>query len=285
MSTTDSIIQRASAVLDKVPPSPLVQPLRAAFDLRAQGLAEIEDTFRAFTAARHPVATNRMFFHNWSRTNHSAMCVSGISNRMTGQLHDRMPGIERGRLVDAVVSLNRISDEDLGVGGGRLHADLFQQMAEPYCDGDGWRLDEYALPAARAFTAYRHETGLKDRELMHALLMTTVHELYTHGEVEFILPLFQQNLAAFSSLPHRKQRLTAAWIIVHCGPTEQEHFGHALDAVGHYMAAHGLSLDAFDPVDHFTRYLDHKIAVMRSVHDHLDAGGPTAPLSTSSLGA
>ena len=33
---------------------------------------------------------------------------------------------------------------------------------------------------------------LRDRDLLKGLLITLVHEVYTHGEVEFILPLFQR---------------------------------------------------------------------------------------------
>lgn len=262
MSANDGILSLVQAAIGRVGPSPVLAPLRAAFVARAEGLLEIEAAFRAFTDQPCDELTARHFFHNWSCTNHSAMCVSGISNRMTRQMHLGQQLARPARLVDAVVSLNRISDEDLGVGGGKLHADLFRQMADPFCGDDSWLLQVYARPAAEAFSAYRHKTGLRNPDVMDALLMTTVHEVYTHGEVEFILPLFQARLARFSGLPERQQRLIVAWIFVHCGPTEQTHFRHAVEAVDHYVEAHGLSLEAYDLVDHFTTYLDHKIAVM-----------------------
>ena len=98
--------------------------------------------------------------------------------------------LESSRLVDTLVSLHRIADEDLGVGNGLLHADLFYSMATTLCGDDAWQSKRYLTPEAAAFKQWKDRCALVDDDLVVGLLTTVVHEIYTHGEVEFLWPLF-----------------------------------------------------------------------------------------------
>jgi hypothetical protein len=258
------IAVHVESALDAVRPSPVIEPLRRAFRAHDAALREIESAFHEFTASLPTPERARYFFHSWSLTNHSAMCVSGIGNRMTLRLRDEENGIDKGRLTSAVLSLHRISDEDLGALGGTLHADLFYEMAELFCRGDAWLSRSFAVESARAFRDYKNRTGLRMPDLMLGLLSTVAHEVYTHGEVEFILPLFRHCVKQFD-IDEKQQRRRLAWISIHCGPTEREHFRHAVEAIEHYCAALHIDPLAYDLDALFGEYIEKKAAVMRDL--------------------
>jgi hypothetical protein len=259
------IAAHVRSALDAVPNSPLIEPLRRAFEAHTGALTDIENSFREFTSIAPTVERARYFFHSWSLTNHSALCVSGIGNRITLRLLDERNGIDKPRLTSALLALHRISDEDLGALGGTLHADLFYEMAGLFCDGDAWLSRGFAVDSARAFKEYKNRSGLRHPDLMYALLSTTAHEVYTHGEVEFILPLFKNCVAQHFDIDEKQARRRLAWISVHCGPTEREHFRHAVEAVEHYCAAMHVDPLAYDLEALFGEYIEHKAAVMRDL--------------------
>ena len=163
-------------------------------------LLQIEEAFRRVTARQPHDEGLRWFFRSWSMTNNSAMCVSGLGNRISMELRDQP--LESGRLVDTLVSLHRIADEDLGVGNGLLHADLFYSMATTLCGDDAWQSKRYLTPEAAAFKQWKDRCALVDDDLVVGLLTTVVHEIYTHGEVEYLWPLFDGWLAR-AGMDHR----------------------------------------------------------------------------------
>jgi hypothetical protein len=253
------------SALDAVPQHPIIEPLRRAFAAHESALADIERAFREFTAVAPTPERARWFFHSWSLTNHSALCVSGIGNRITLRLRDSKNGIDKPRLAEALLALHRISDEDLGALGGTLHADLFYEMADLFCEGDAWLSRGFAIDSARAFKDYKNRAGLRTPDLMFGLLSTIAHEVYTHGEVEFILPLFRDCVQQHFDIDEKQQRRRLAWISVHCGPTEREHFRHAVEALEHYCAAMHVDPMAYDLEGLFGEYIEHKAAVMRDL--------------------
>jgi len=97
---------------------------------------------------------------------------------------------------------------------------------------------------------------------LKGLLITLIHEVYTHGEVEFILPLFQRWACDELGLSSEEARKVLAWISVHTGGTESAHFGHATEAVAHYCEAAGVIIDADAAAGLFETYLERKAAVM-----------------------
>jgi hypothetical protein len=220
----------------------------------------------------------RWYFRSWSMTNHSAMCVSGLGNRITMELRDGAPA-DRAAMVDALVSLHRICDEDLGVGSGLLHADLFYAMATRLCTDDDWQSKRYLTPESLAFKQWKDRCNLVDSDLLSGLLSTLVHEIYTHAEVEFLRPLFNGWLIDHGWDDDDRRR-ALLWIQVHCDGTELDHFGHATDALAAYIAGSGRRPAPGAVWAVVDTYLDHKARAMRSIVEQLDLAEHGAVLTS-----
>ena len=249
-------------VLEGMPASHLQQELIRGFSGQSHRFATIEHAFRRLTAGRHDPDTLRDFFHSWSQTNNSAMTVAGIGNRLSLLAREGRDGIDDDALLRAIVSLDRIVDEDLAVTHRILHSQLFYEMATGIVGDDLWLSHRHNRPEAKAFKAWKDANSLREDDLFTALLTTLVHEIYTHGEVEFILPLFRRWLREDLGFDERDCTRTLAWISVHCGPTEKNHFFHARDAIGHYVAATGVRVEDYPLADIVGAYLQRKAAVM-----------------------
>lgn len=265
---TPSFNDLIQMTLSEFEPSPIINALKLAAETATDDLAEIEKCFSVMTRD----LTEEMapyFFHSWSLTNHSAMAVSAIGNKMTRQ-YQQSQNADPGSFLQALSALHRISDEDLGATGGTLHHDLFYNMAYEFCNSDTWLSRKYAIPAALEFKKYRHKNVVRTSDQLHALLATTIHEIYTHAEVEFILPLFQE-AAKVKGLRGRQAARAVAWIKVHCGGTERDHFGHALDAVDFWCKAVNADLKDYDLTQIFGTYFHHKSQVMKGLLEMMPA--------------
>ncbi len=263
-------------VLAGMPASHLKRELIDGFAAHGDRFARIEHGFRRLTAGRHDADTLRGFFHSWSQTNNSAMTVAGIGNRMTLMVREGRAIADEAALLRAIVSLDRIVDEDLAVTHHILHSQLFYDMATGIVGDDDWLSHRYNHPEARAFKAWKDANSLRERDLFTALLTTLVHEIYTHGEVEFILPLFRRWLREDLDFGERECARTLAWISVHCGPTEKNHFFHALDAVGHYAAATGVRVEDYGLDEIVGTYLRRKAAVLEALFPDVETAIATA---------
>jgi hypothetical protein len=225
----------------------------------------IEEKFDQLTSKRHEKDLLRNFFHSWSQTNNSAVTVAGIGNRLTMLVHKERPVGDKLQLLLSLTSLNRIVDEDLAVVGRLLHSDLFYTMATSVCTDDGWLSKKYLHKTAEDFKAWKDQNSLREKDLMIALLTTLIHEIYTHGEVEFILPKFRKWLIEEYGFAKAYCDKTLAWISVHCGPTEKNHFFYALGAIFHYCGAMNVRLEDYDLKEIIETYLSKKALVMQAV--------------------
>lgn len=252
-------------VLQTVPESHLRSELLRNFAGHAEHFRTIEAGFHALTRQRHDPEMLSQFFNSWAQTNNSAVTVAGIGNRMTLLAHRGEPIADHHALLRAITSLDRIIDEDLAVTHRVLHSDMFYQMATDIVGDDRWLSRRYLHPAAKMFKEWKDRNSLRDRDLMIALLTTLTHEIYTHGEVEFILPLFRRWLDAEYGFSDAAIRRTLTWIAVHTGPTEKDHFFHALNAVEHFAAAMDIDLADYALDDIVAAYLAKKAEVL----DHL----------------
>jgi hypothetical protein len=249
-------------VLAEMREGPLKAALIAAFAGEGTALASIEECFFALVGKRQEEEPLRRFFHSWSKTNNSAASVSGLASRMTLAGRRKANAAVKQALYRVCDSLQRITDEDLGARGNVLHADLFYRMATTLSGDDRWLSRRYCNTAADEFRDWVDRHRLRERDLLKGLLITLVHEVYTHGEVEFILPLFQRWACDELGLTVDEARKVLAWISVHTGGTESAHFGHATEAVAHYCEAAGVSIDADAAESLFGAYLERKAAVM-----------------------
>jgi hypothetical protein len=249
-------------VIDQMGDSHIKSQLLTNFPLQKENFLTIENSFIHLTERKQPKKVLNLFFKSWSQTNNSAMTVAGLSNRMTMLIHKDKPVLSEHDLFKSVASLNRIVDEDLAVVGRVLHSDLFYTMATNIAGDDTWLSNENLSEEAKEFKAWKDKNSLRDKDIMIGLLTTLVHEIYTHGEVEYIIPKFEDWLRADSLLTEQEINFSLAWINVHCGATEKDHFFYAVDAVYSYATAIGVDILEYDLKEIITDYLDLKSNVM-----------------------
>ena len=259
MKTLNSIIL---PVIEQMRESHLKTQLLTHFPMQKENFIMIEDSFKSLTSKKQDQETLNSFFKSWSQTNNSAMTVAGLSNRMTMILHKNQTVLSEHDLFKAVASLNRIVDEDLAVVGNVLHSELFYTMATNIAGNDSWLSNKYLSDEAIAFKAWKDKNSLRSNDIMIGLLATLVHEIYTHGEVEFIISLFENWLRLDGRFSEVEIKRSLAWIKVHCGPTEKNHFFHAVDAVNSYANALGIDIEEYDLEEIITDYLNLKSKVM-----------------------
>lgn len=252
-------------VLQSMPDSHLRRELLPNFAMHDLAYQAIEAAFQRLTSGPQPAPVLRRFFQSWSQTNNSAMTVAGISNRLSQIAFLGKPIKDRDALLKALASLHRIIDEDLAVTHRVLHSELYYAMATGIVGDDGWLSRTYLSPEAKAFKAWKDSQSLRENDLMIALLTTLVHEIYTHGEVEYILPRFKHWLETTLGHSARDTAQTLGWISVHCGPTEKNHFFHARDTIMHYVAAMGVRLEAYPLTTIVADYLEQKARVMAAI--------------------
>ncbi len=250
-------------VLNDMPAGTLRHALFRAFWDETASLLDIEDAFARVTARRQAVEPLRKFFASWSKTNNSAASVSGLANRLTLLARSEQGSAAADQLYRACGSLQRITDEDLGALGNTVHADLFYTMATTLCGDDRWLLRENCLPSAQAFKDWTDRQRLRERDLMQGLLTTLVHEVYTHGEVEYIHPLYKEWFSRDMGVPAERARATVAWVTVHTGGTESNHFAHATAAVNAFVEAMEIEVNEEAARNLFGLYLRNKAQVMR----------------------
>ncbi|MBQ1497689.1 MAG: hypothetical protein IIZ38_05185 [Sphingomonas sp.] len=252
-------------VFEAVPDSHIKNDLARCFSEHSHYFHAIENGFRALTRQRQDPEALCAFFHSWSQTNNSAVTVAGIGNRLTLLLHRGQHVGDEAALLRALTSLDRIIDEDLAVTHRVLHADMFYRMATDIVGDDRWLSRRYLHPAAEEFKDWKDHNSLRERDHVIALLTTLAHEIYTHGEVEFILPLFRRWLAEEYGFTDAAIRQTLAWISVHTGPTEKNHFFYALSALQHFAEATGVTIADYSLDDIVSTYLAKKAAVLDHV--------------------
>jgi len=252
-------------VLEGMEGSHLKNQLLKHFPNQETAFSIIENSFTQLTSKIQEKETLQYFFHSWSQTNNSAMTVAGLSNRLTMLIHKNQPVADEAALFRSVASLNRIVDEDLAVVGRVLHSQLFYTMATNICTDDAWLSKKYLDPSAYTFKKWKDDNSLREKDIMTGLLTTLVHEIYTHGEVEFILPKFTHWLQSVYGFSEAECRQTLSWIIVHCGPTEKNHFFFAVHSIMQYVKAMNINLEDYDLEEIVTNYLDKKAKVMQAV--------------------
>ncbi len=262
----ESISDAVLLVLEGMPPGGLRDRLIQQVREDEPRLDRICESFRQLTSKRQSPEALRVFFHNWALTNNSAVTVAGLSNRCTMLIHQGDDSVDHAHLARSVASLNRIVDEDLAVVGNILHSELFYRMATQITGDDQWQSRAHLRESAKSFKGWKDHNSLQDPDILVGLLTTLCHEIYTHGEVEFIWGLFSDWLAAhYPEVPAS----SLAWIKVHTGPTERNHFFHAIDAIGHWVAASGASLEDYDVASILQTYIAGKERVMAEVASEL----------------
>ena len=235
-------------------------------------LDAIRSSFVTFTGRAHDLDKRRRFFASWQRTNNSAMSVEGLANRMTAEGEKSFSKLDSDKVLSifrAAGRLNRVTDEDLGVGGQVHHFELYYRMASGFCDqDDAWQSRAFCTQLAAEFKTWLDAARLRD-PVMTGLYSMLVHEGYTHAELEMIAPLFDSCATEIFGLSAKETKKQLAWITVHNGGTEKRHFAHSCLSLEHYTSATGANIDLVAAGVTFRDYFRRKGAVMRELEQLL----------------
>ncbi len=261
----DGLASQILPVLQSMPDVFAKKPLLETFSNVRDEFSLIENGFRTLTSREREPEYLRRFFASWGQTNNSAMTVSGISNRLTLTLYREEYQGDKLELLQTLTCLHRITDEDLAVTHRILHSQLFHEMATGIVGDDAWLQTGYIDKSALEFKKWKDHMSLREGDLALALITTLVHEIYTHGEVEFILPLFTNWLRNTYSFGERELDRAVRWIKVHCGGTEKRHFFHAVDAMSHFERAFNVDWSQYDHASIVRSYMQRKAAVLKAV--------------------
>jgi len=249
---------------------PLRQVLLDSMDAERPALRAVARGFGGFLARCQAPEVRRRFFASWQKTNNSAMSVEALANRMTAEGEASVTSAAPGRglaLFRAAGRMNRVADEDLGVGGRTIHFELFYRMATALADHDDhWQSRRYCLPVAAEFKAWLDTTRLRSPVLV-GLYSLLVHEGYTHAELELIARPFHRWATRHMGLPDHEARRVLAWITVHNGGTEKAHFAHSCASLAHYLDGSGEAIDLEVAGDTFRTYFRLKGAVMAQLSE------------------
>lgn len=249
---------------------PLRQALLDSLAAEKESVQAIAQSFADFLAGSQPLDVRRRFFSSYQKTNNSAMSVEGLANRMTAEGEANVASSAPDKalsLFRAAGRMNRVADEDLGVGGQALHFELYYRMATAFAgQDDQWQCRQYCLPAAAEFKAWLDSSRLRS-PVMVGLYSLLVHEGYTHAEHETIAKPFHNWATTHMGFSDHDARRVLAWITVHIGGTEKAHFAHSCASLGHYMEGSGATIDLQVAGETFRKYFRLKGAVMAQLNE------------------
>jgi hypothetical protein len=103
--------------------------------------------------------------------------------------------------------------------------------------------DEYAVPAARSFSQWVGEKRPRAPDLMEAIEMMIMAELFNTAEYNIMTPMWKGWLGTAKGLSKRDINKAASFLSVHCGPVEARHFFHATSALELHAQSIGAALE------------------------------------------
>ena len=258
---------------------PLRQVLLDSLAAEKESVQAIARSFGGFLAGSQPLDIRRRFFSSYQKTNNSAMSVEGLANRMTAEAETQAASSATDTalsLFRAAGRMNRVADEDLGVGGQALHFELYYRMATAFAgQDDQWQCRHYCLPAAVEFKSWLDASRLRS-PIMVGLYSLLVHEGYTHAEHETIAKPFHNWATTHMGFSDHEARRVLAWITVHIGGTEKAHFAHSCASLTHYMEGSGAAIDLQVAGETFRKYFRLKGAVMAQLSETYRSTAPDA---------
>jgi len=248
---------------------PLRRVLLDSLEAEKQSMQAIARSFGHFLAGIQPLEIRRRFFASYQKTNNSAMSVEGLANRMTAEGEAKIGSSDTESalsLFRAAGRMNRVADEDLGVGGQAIHFELYYRMATEFAGQDDlWQSRQYCLPAATEFKSWLDTMRLRS-PVLTGIYSLLVHEGYTHAEHETIVEPFHGWATTHMRLSEHDARRALAWITVHTGGTEKAHFAHSCASLMHYVRGSRTAIDLQVAGETFRTYFQLKGAVMAQLN-------------------
>lgn len=249
-------------VLNDMPAGTLRHALFRAFWDETASLLDIEDAFARVTARRQAVEPLRKFFASWSKTNNSAASVSGLANRLTLLARSEQGSAAADQLYRACGSCNGSPTKTSAPRQHRACRSFLHHGHHP--------LRRRPLAAARELPAFgagvqgldRPPAPVRARPDAGTADHAGTRGLYPRrGGVH--PPLYKEWFSRDMGVPAERARATVAWVTVHTGGTESNHFAHATAAVNAFVEAMEIEVNEEAARNLFGLYLRNKAQVMR----------------------
>ncbi|CAK16660.1 hypothetical protein [Pseudomonas entomophila] len=225
----------------------LASALRKGFDVHDDLLGDYLDTYQRITSQPWSRDSLCTFFCGWRSPDGAAHAVSSIIVRLLQESEALDDDQGRLRLLEAARHCGEIIVEDIGLGemhGHPHHSKLYARMATAICGSDDWRLqDRYLNPVTKEFSTWVGNKRPLAPQLVEAIEMMAMTELFNTGEYNVMTPLWKDWLKQVQGKPAGEAHRIATFLSVHCGAVEAQHFFHATSALELYCQATKQPLD------------------------------------------
>lgn len=210
-----------------------------AYHRSMPALAKVESLFDLLTTRRFTPEGMFRFFQSWRHPLRGASSIAGLSCRLSAAA-TAVDGDRRAAFFMATAGCAEIIAEDMGVPGIR-HDDMFYRLATAICGSDEWQSKVHTVEPIIDFHAWVNYLRRHHKDLLEGVLTTIASEIYNHGEFCMIAPMFERWMTEELGMPRKDVRPNLAFILVHTGSTESDHFMKAIDVFDHYNVAAGLA--------------------------------------------
>ena len=224
----------------------LAQALLSGFNSQTAALDTYCETYVDMTSSNWSESSLCTFFCGWRSPDGAAHAVSSIIVRIL-QESASLTDDARLKMLEAAAHCGEIIVEDIGLGemhGHPHHSKLYYRMASAICGSDDWRLqDKFLNPITKEFSGWVGENRPLAPQLIEALEMMAMTELFNTGEYNLMTPLWKQWLRDVRGYSAGEASRVASFLSVHCGSVEARHFKHAAEALRLYASATGQAVD------------------------------------------
>ena len=224
----------------------LAQALLSGFNSQTAALDTYCETYVDMTSSNWSESSLCTFFCGWRSPDGAAHAVSSIIVRIL-QESASLTDDARLKMLEAAAHCGEIIVEDIGLGemhGHPHHSKLYYRMASAICGSDDWRLqDKFLNPITKEFSGLVGEKRPLAPQLIEALEMMAMTELFNTGEYNLMTPLWKQWLRDVRGYSAGEASRVASFLSVHCGSVEARHFKHAAEALRLYASATGQAVD------------------------------------------
>lgn len=224
----------------------LAQALLSGFNSQPAELDRYCETYVDMTSSNWSESSLCTFFCGWRSPDGAAHAVSSIIVRIL-QESASLADAARLQMLEAAAHCGEIIVEDIGLGemhGHPHHSKLYYRMASAICGSDEWRLqDKFLNPITKEFSGWVGEKRPLASQLIEALEMMAMTELFNTGEYNLMTPLWKQWLRDVRGYSAGEASRVASFLSVHCGSVEARHFKHAAEALRLYASATGQAVD------------------------------------------
>lgn len=240
MEKSQHFIDYVTQALVDVEDRNLVEALLSGFHNSPDKLNEYYETYEDMTSSNWTESSLCTFFCGWRSPDGAAHAVSSIIVRIL-QESESLNDDAKLKMLEAARHCGEIIIEDVGLGemhGHPHHSKLYYRMASAICGSDDWRLqDKFLDPVTKEFSTWVGQKSPLAPDLIEALEMMAMTELFNTGEYNVMTPMWKQWLREVRGDPSGEANRVAAFLGVHCGSVEAWHFRHAAEALRLYASA------------------------------------------------